>query len=158
MLRFSETFPSTEVARHSLHLEGWNPHELYLQLESHHSSLWTLWTQEAAAWFADYLSDTCPNISLTEAIVIQPDSEDFNWERVVNDINSRNAGVVISLLDVSHNKDLMTDYKNQLSIEVFWGIGNHYERLERSSGFFGGIRKAILKKFIYRRANKYTEE
>ena len=50
MLRFSETFPSREVARHSLYLEGWNPHQLYLQLESHHRSLWTLWTQEAVAW------------------------------------------------------------------------------------------------------------
>ena len=115
-------------------------------------------TQEAAAWFADYLSDTCPNINLTEAIIVQPDAEDFNWERVVNDINSRNPGVVVSMLDVSYNKDLMTDYKAQLSIEVFWGIGNHYERLEGSSGFLGGIRKAILKKFIYRRANKYNEE
>ena len=105
-----------------------------------------------------YCPDTCPNINLTEAIIVQPDAEDFNWERVVNDINSRNPGVVVSMLDVSYNKDLMTDYKAQLSIEVFWGIGNHYERLEGSSGFLGGIRKAILKKFIYRRANKYNEE
>ena len=47
MLRFSETFPSRGAARRGLHLEGWNPHQLYLQLESHHRSLWT---QEAAGW------------------------------------------------------------------------------------------------------------
>ncbi len=114
-------------------------------------------SEESASYFADYISDIGKEVSLSEPVIAPVDAEDFNWEKIVNDINSKNVGVVISLLDIIHNKDLMNGYKGQLSIEVFWGIDNNYRRFGRSSGFFGSIRKAIFRKFVYRRANKYTD-
>ncbi len=113
---------------------------------------------ESAAYFADYISDIAPGVHLSEPLIVSVDAEDFNWEKIVNDINLKNVGVVISLLGIVHNKDLMNGFKGQLSIEVFWGIDNHYTRLGRTSGVLGGIRQAIFRKFVYRRANKYTEE
>ena len=113
-------------------------------------------SEESAKWFGDYLLDINGGIIMSEPLVVNTEAEDFNWEKIVNEVNSRNVGVVISLLDIVYNKDLMNGFKGQLSIEVFWGIGNHYRRLGRSSGVLGGIRKALFKKFIYRRANKYN--
>ena len=114
-------------------------------------------SEESVKWFSDYLEDMAARVELSDPIIVPADTEDYNWENAVNDINSRNVGVVVSLMDIVHNKEFMNRFKAQLSIEVFWGIGNHYRRLGRTTGVIGGIRKALFRKLVYRRANKYSD-
>ena len=106
----------------------------------------------------DFLKREEVSLNILNTKIVLDDGNPIDWEDVVNEINSHSVGIVISLLPVSLNQQLMKDYKDMLSIELFWGLGEAVKFLGKNSGIIDGIKQSFLSKVFHHKASKYSEE
>ncbi|MBE6015003.1 MAG: hypothetical protein E7241_06525 [Lachnospiraceae bacterium] len=114
-------------------------------------------SEEDGAKFHDYVRNEGIDLNVVGVFVADPSAENFNWETIANDINSKNVGGVISLLDVTLNEEFLREFKSMLSIEVFFGLGDEPEATRNTKGVFAGLKRRVFKRIINRKVNKNNE-
>lgn len=108
--------------------------------------------------FEKYLATENISLSLTKPLIVDVKSDNFQWDSIANDINSNNIEIIISMMDIALNCEFLSEYQQQLSIEVFWGLGDDIQAIGADDGIIGGIKRVFFSKFLHRKVSKHSED
>lgn len=113
--------------------------------------------ENQAEHFDTFLASENILLTVTKPIIVDVTAENFAWDSVANEINSNNIEIIISMMDISLNSKFLSEYQPQLSIELFWGLGDDLQAIGADDGIIGGIKKVFFSKFLHRKVTKYSE-